>query len=171
MGPPEDADGDGDAQLRGPDKFLPLQLLASIQNGSERHDRGAGLELVKGFAESSFQSPVAMPDGEEVMADQAHAGDQHETAADPEGVGEAPENLPDGLGMPADADDPRGIKTNLWLQHRRDLQQVVGGWIEEEEADGGSDPDEGNHARDALEIPQPNTVVAVGQEPADHHHS
>ena len=111
-----------------------------------------------------------MPDGEEVMADQAHAGHQHEAAADPEGVGEAPEDLPDGLGMAADADDPRGVKTHLRFQHRRDLQQVVGGWIEEEKTDGGSDPHERNHPRHALEIPQPHPVVAMGQEPSDHHH-
>ena len=170
MRPPEDADGDGDAELRGPDEFLPLQLLPSIQNCGEGHDGGAGLELVKGLAKANLQTPIAMPDGEEVMADQSHAGHEHEAAADPEGVGETPQNLSDGLRMPADADDPRGVKTHLGFQHCRDFQQVVSGWIEEQKADGCSNPHERNHARDALQIPKPHPVVAMGQKPSDHHH-
>ena len=69
MGPPKDADGDGDAELRGSDEFLPLELLASIQNRGEGHDGGVGLEFIKGFTEASFRTPVAMPDGEYVMTD------------------------------------------------------------------------------------------------------
>ena len=126
MGPPEHPYGDGDAELCRPKEFAPVQLLSTIKNRLEGNDRCGGFELLEGLPESDPQSAVAMPNREEMVTDQADAGDQHETAADPERMGDAPEDLPDGLGMAGDADDASGIEPDLGFQDRRDLQQVVG---------------------------------------------
>ena len=103
------------------------------------------------------------------MTDQASAGHQHETAADPKGMAETPQDLPDGLRVTTDSDDPSGIKAHLRLEHRWYFQQVVGGWVQEQEADGRHDPDQGHHAGEALKVPEADSVVAVGEEIPDHH--
>ena len=104
------------------------------------------------------------------MADEAEACHHHETAADPEGVAEAPEDLADCLRVPTDANNPCGIHPHLGFQDGGDFQQVVGGWIEKEKADGSQHPDQGNDSRNPLQIPESNAVVAVSQEIANHHH-
>ena len=105
-----------------------------------------------------------------MVGDQAGAGGHHEAAADPEQVGGAPEDLAHGLGMAADADDAGGIKPHLGLEHCRDFQQVVGGWIKKQKADRGAGPHHGHDPGLVLEIPEAHAVVAMGQEVADHHH-
>ena len=170
MCPPEHSDGDGDAQLGWSDKFAPDQLLAAIDHGHERNDGCLGLQPVERLAEACLESSVPMPDGKQMVCDQPSAGHQHEAASDPEGMAHAPENLPDSLRVSADPDDAGGVEPHLRLQHRRDLEQVVGGWVQEQETDGCHDPDGGHHPRHPLDIPDPDSVIAVSQEVADHHH-
>ena len=66
--------------------------------------------------------------------------------------------------MTGDANDAGGIHADLRLQHRWDFQQVVGGWVKEQKADGCSAPHQRNDPGLILEIPEPHPVVAVLQE-------
>ena len=111
-----------------------------------------------------------MPNREKVVGNESCAGHQHETAANPERMGATPENLPCRLGMATDSDDSCGVKAYLRFQHCRDFQQVVSGWIEKQKTDRGANPDDGHHPRDALQVPKSETVVPMGQKPANHHH-
>ena len=83
MRPPEDTHSDHDAQLGWTKKFVPNQLLPTVDHGSERDYRSVISELFKGIAKTGFQPPIAMPNRKEVVSDQASAGHEHEATADP----------------------------------------------------------------------------------------
>ncbi|OPD29174.1 hypothetical protein AL714_19295, partial [Clostridium botulinum] len=72
-----------------------------------------------------------MPDAEQVMRNQTGTGNHHERGAQPETVGEAPENLAKGLGMAGNTSNPSFIEAHLRLGDRSNFQQVKGRWIEQ----------------------------------------
>ena len=68
------------------------------------------------------EAEVAVPDPEGVVRHQGRGGDQHEAVADPERVREAPEQLPQRLRVPRDANHSRVPQMQLGFVHRRHLR-------------------------------------------------
>lgn len=105
-----------------------------------------------------------MPDRKCMVGNQSQAGDGHKAGADPQQMGGAPKHLSHGLRMAADPHDARGVQTHLGFQHRWNLEQVVGGGVEEKEAHRRACPHQGDQPRLILEIPQADSVIPVAKE-------
>ena len=73
MRPPEHSHGDADAELCRAQEFAPVQFLSAIDHSQKRNDRCVCFEIFKGSPEADAKPAVAVPDSEEMVADQADA--------------------------------------------------------------------------------------------------
>mmetsp|Transcript_4221 Transcript_4221/g.26815 ORF Transcript_4221/g.26815 Transcript_4221/m.26815 type:complete len:208 (+) Transcript_4221:1311-1934(+) len=105
-----------------------------------------------------------MPASEEMVCHKSCGGDHHEAVADPDCMGNAPDELSDHLGMSCNADDPRFPQVHFWFVDGRNLEYVEGGWIQEQERHEGHDPHHLVHPGQTSHVPEADSIVPMVNE-------
>ena len=170
MGPPKHHHGQQDAPIGRAQEFRQHQLLPPIQHRLKGNHGGGAAHFFKRFAKALVQPPVPVPHGKQVVGHKPQAGHEGKAGPQPQSVAEAPEQLTHHLGMAADAQNSGGVETHPGFEQGRNFQEVKGGWIEEDETQGRQHPYGRRHAGHPLQIPQPQAVIAMGQEIGNQQH-
>lgn len=106
VSPPDKQDKSGNPQVSGLKKFPPYKALALYEDGPKGKNRRMQFQGFKRFPIANLQAAIAMPNTKQVIQYQADGGNQGKGSANPKGMGNAPDHLPNHLRVAGDADDP-----------------------------------------------------------------
>ncbi len=169
MSPPEEGDEGADSEVGGFEEFLEVEGLATVEDGTEGDDGGAIARGNEGLAVLLGEAIVTVPDGENMVGDQAEGGDEGEGGAEPEGMGDAPDHLAHHLGVAGDANDAGFVEVDFGFSDRGNFEQIKRGGIEKQKGNRAQNPHRRLHTSHTLHLPEGRPVVAMVKEVDDQH--